>query len=176
LVVRIYTMECKHYPLGDSAKDITKVYGDYKMNKTSTKVTQETAVEDSHKSTLVSRNITISGRRTSVRLEPEMWASLSEIAKREKCTTHDVCSVVALRKKQNTSLTAAIRVFIMLYFRAASTEGGHERAGHGNFESMRARARMADSKPAAPTRQRYWPSKGYLPPASSPTRSQQINA
>lgn len=33
------------------------------------------------KSTLVSRNITILGRRTSVRLEPEMWMALKEIAK-----------------------------------------------------------------------------------------------
>lgn len=102
----------------------------------------ETTVEQ--KSTLVSRNITIQGRRTSVRLEPEMWTALSEVAKREKCSTHEVCSLVSLRKKENTSLTAAIRVFIMLYFRAASTESGHERAGHGNFEFMRARARLME--------------------------------
>jgi predicted DNA-binding ribbon-helix-helix protein len=41
-------------------------------------------------STLLSRNITVGGRRTSVRLEPEMWNSLYDIAKRENCTIHDI--------------------------------------------------------------------------------------
>tara|TARA_B100001093_G_C26240327_1_gene764097 strand:+ start:80 stop:466 length:387 start_codon:yes stop_codon:yes gene_type:complete len=96
-------------------------------------------------STLISRNITVLGRRTSVRLEPEMWTALRDISKREKCSIHDICTVVYLRKKENTSLTAAIRVFLMLYFRAAATEEGHIRAGHGNFENMRKRAQMNDS-------------------------------
>jgi len=94
------------------------------------------------KSSLVSKNITVSGRRTSVRLEPEMWAALKSISKRENCSIHDLCSLIALRKKSETSLTAAIRVFLMLYFRAASTEAGHDRAGHGDFQSMKVRAGM----------------------------------
>lgn len=95
------------------------------------------------KSSLVSRNITILGKRTSVRLEPEMWVAMKDIARREQCTSHDLCSLISLRKRPNTSLTAAIRVFIMLYFKAASTEIGHERAGHGDFENMKGRARVA---------------------------------
>ena len=94
------------------------------------------------KTTLVSKNITVQGRRTSVRLEPEMWLALRDIALREKCTIHDICSLVAMRKNLRTSLTAAIRVFLMLYFRAASTEEGHRRAGHGDFEYMKRRARV----------------------------------
>ncbi len=94
------------------------------------------------RSTLVSRNITVLGRRTSVRLEPEMWSSLRDIAKREQCKTHDICSLIQLRKNPDTSLTAAIRVFIMLYYRASSTEDGHRRAGHGDFNNMMHRARM----------------------------------
>lgn len=101
----------------------------------------EIAGEENGKSTLVSRNITVRGRRTSVRLEPEMWGALKEIARRERCRIHDICSLVSLRKKENTSLTAAIRVFLMLYFRAAATEEGHQRAGHGSFEIMMRRAR-----------------------------------
>jgi predicted DNA-binding ribbon-helix-helix protein len=97
------------------------------------------------KTTLVSRNITVLGRRTSIRLEPEMWQSVKEISLREKCSIHDICSLVSLRKKQNTSLTAAIRVFIMLYFRASSTEQGHNSAGHGNFDLMVKRARLNDA-------------------------------
>ena len=78
------------------------------------------------KTTLVSRNITVVGRRTSVRLEPEMWVALREISKREECSIHDICSLISLRKNEKTSLTAAIRVFLMLYFRASSTEDGHD--------------------------------------------------
>ena len=81
-------------------------------------------------SSLVSRNITVAGRRTSMRLEPEMWGALSEICWREGVSTHDVCSLVDSRRRAS-SLTAALRVFIMDYFRAASTEDGHVRAGHG---------------------------------------------
>ncbi|AEP09786.1 ribbon-helix-helix domain-containing protein [Micavibrio aeruginosavorus] len=92
------------------------------------------------RSTLVSRNITVLGRRTSVRLEPEMWGALRDIAKRERCRIHDVCSLIQLRKNPNTSLTAAIRVFLMLYYRAATTEQGHVRAGHGDFNTMMTRA------------------------------------
>ena len=83
------------------------------------------------RSTLVSRNVTISGHRTSVRLEPEMWSGLTEICRREGGSLHEICTVVALRKGENTSLTAAIRVFVMAYYRAASTEDGHTKAGHG---------------------------------------------
>ncbi|MBX2834079.1 MAG: ribbon-helix-helix domain-containing protein [Micavibrio sp.] len=94
------------------------------------------------KSTLVSKNITVNSRRTSVRLEPEMWSALNEIADRELCSIHEICTLIYLRKKENTSLTAAIRVFIMLYFRAATTESGHAKAGHGNINHMRNRARI----------------------------------
>lgn len=95
------------------------------------------------KSTLVLKNITVNGKRTSIRLEPEMWSELKNIAKREQCTIHDICSLITMRKHENTSLTAAIRVFLMLYFRAAATENGHDRAGHGSFENMKRRAGMA---------------------------------
>ena len=97
------------------------------------------------KTTLISRNITIQRRRTSVRLEPEMWNALGDIAAREGCSIHDICTLVSLRKNASTSLTAAIRVFLMLYYRASSTEEGHRRAGHGNFNNMRVRAGLAQS-------------------------------
>ncbi|PZQ44316.1 MAG: hypothetical protein DI551_10380 [Micavibrio aeruginosavorus] len=104
-------------------------------------------------STLVSRNITVNGRRTSVRLEPEMWRALKEISSRENCSIHELCSLISFRKNKRTSLTAAIRVFLMLYFRAATTEDGHGRAGHGSFDSMKRRAgwherAMSAAKPA----------------------------
>ncbi len=93
-------------------------------------------------SSLVSRNITIFGRRTSIRLEPEMWTALNDIAERENCSVHDICSLVFVRKSSLTSLTAAIRVFLMLYYKAATTDVGHREAGHGDFNTMKRRARI----------------------------------
>lgn len=75
-----------------------------------------------------------------------MWMALSDIAKREKCSIHDICSLVSLRKEENSSLTAAIRVFLMLYYRAACTAEGHMRAGHGSFEAMKGRARIPEGR------------------------------
>jgi predicted DNA-binding ribbon-helix-helix protein len=83
-------------------------------------------------STLVSRNVTIGGHRTSCRLEPFMWDALYDICARERVTIHTLCTRISERKDANTSLTAAIRVFALAYFRAASTEEGHMRAAHGN--------------------------------------------
>ena len=94
------------------------------------------------KSTLVSKNITILGNRTSIRLEPEMWKAIHDIADKEGCSIHELCTLVYLRKADNTTLTAAIRVFLMLYYRAAATSDGHKRAGHGDFATMKKRARV----------------------------------
>jgi predicted DNA-binding ribbon-helix-helix protein len=103
----------------------------------------QAAMEDDQiKSSLVSRNITVRGKRTSVRLEPEMWNALRDISARERCSIHELCSLIAARKNAASSLTASIRVFIVLYFRAAATEEGHRKAGHGHFENMAARARI----------------------------------
>ena len=92
------------------------------------------------KTLMLSRNINVLGRRTSIRLEKEMWEALKSIAGREECSVHDICSMVELRKRRNTSLTAAIRVFVMLYYKAATTEEGHRLAGHGSFDRMKRRA------------------------------------
>ena len=100
--------------------------------------------EDSEpRSSLILKNITVLGKRTSIRLEPEMWRELNQISDRENCTIHDLCTLISLRKNDKTSLTAAIRVFLMLYYRAAATEVGHDKAGHGDFEFMKRRAGMA---------------------------------
>ena len=103
---------------------------------------EKESLDEPAKSTLISKNVTILGRRTSIRLEPEMWNALKDISRRENCSIHDICSVIHIRKNPITSLTAAIRVFLMLYYRAASTTEGHNRAGHGSFENMKTRARI----------------------------------
>ena len=71
------------------------------------------------RSTLINRNIMVGARRTSIRLEPEMWAALLDIARRESQTIHGLATLVAASKKPETSLTAAIRVFCLAYYRNA---------------------------------------------------------
>ena len=80
-------------------------------------------------STLVNRNVTVAGRRTSIRLEPAMWDALRQICERE----HKPCNELVTQIDQErieSSLTAAIRVYILRYFSAAATDEGHRLAGH----------------------------------------------
>ena len=84
-----------------------------------------------HLSTLISRNVIISGRRTSVRLEPAMWDGLQEVCQREHSSVHQICNSVSLQKPDDATLTSSIRVFIMRYYRDAATEEGHQKTGHG---------------------------------------------
>ncbi len=104
---------------------------------------QQDNMTEEAKSSLILKNITVMGRRTSIRLEPEMWRELKDVAERENCSIHDICTLISIRKNKKTSLTAAIRVFLMLYYRAAATEQGHVKAGHGDFQDMKRRAGMA---------------------------------
>ena len=79
---------------------------------------------------MIARNVTVAGRRTSLRMEPEMWDALQEAATREGLNLHDFCTGVA-KRRGGYSMTAAIRVHLLNYFRDAATEAGHKSAGHG---------------------------------------------
>ncbi len=81
-------------------------------------------------STLVNRNVRIAGRRTSLRLEPTLWDALDEICQREDQTRHQLCTTINRRRRAST-LTAAVRVYVIGYYRAAANEDGHADAGHG---------------------------------------------
>lgn len=82
-------------------------------------------------STLVIRNVVVLGKRTSLRMEPEMWDALADVAAREGHNIHDICTSIVERKPPAASLTAAIRVFLVNYYRLAATDEGHAKAGHG---------------------------------------------
>ncbi len=70
-------------------------------------------------SSLINRNVIVDGHRTSVRLEPQMWDALGEITRREGRTMHQICSQVD-RTRGETTLTGALRVFILTYYRDAA--------------------------------------------------------
>ena len=81
-------------------------------------------------STLVNRNVTVAGRRTSMRLEPAMWEALQQICRREDKSLNELVTEID-RQRIESSLTAAIRVSLLRYFCAAATDEGHRLAGHG---------------------------------------------
>lgn len=77
-------------------------------------------------STLINRNVTVAGHRTSVRLEPAMWDALHHVCEREQKSLAEIVTDVA-RSQVESSLTAAIRVYVMSYFRAAATQAARAR-------------------------------------------------
>ena len=93
-------------------------------------------------STLINRNVTIDGRRTSLRLDPAMWDALDEICHRETITRNHLCEMIYNFKHAST-LTAALRVFVVNYYRAAATEEGHASTGHGALYRGRGNRRRA---------------------------------
>lgn len=109
-------------------------------------------------SVLVVRNVEIHDRkgrkvRTSMRLEPYVWESLQEIARREGRTHHELCDIISRTKPVSATLTAAVRLFILMYFRYAATEEGHRDAGHGKGDnSLFDRVFVVLSQPKASSR------------------------
>ena len=85
-------------------------------------------------STLVFRNVTLGVKRTSLRLEQTIWDALAEICRREDLTLSELCERVNERRREST-LTAALRVYVLCYFKVAATEEGHASAGHGTLDA-----------------------------------------
>ena len=63
---------------------------------------------------LVSKNVFVRGHRTSMRLEPEMWAALLDIAAAEGKTLHELVTRIAEAKGVN--LTSAVRCFAITWY------------------------------------------------------------
>lgn len=62
------------------------------------------------------RNVTVSGRRTSVSLEVAMWEALRELCDREQLTAAELFTLVD-QKREEASLASALRIFALTYFR-----------------------------------------------------------
>lgn len=65
---------------------------------------------------LVSRNVTVGGKRTSLRLEDYFWKGLSEICAALGRKRDDVMTTID-RDRYGIGLTSAVRVFILSYYR-----------------------------------------------------------
>jgi predicted DNA-binding ribbon-helix-helix protein len=83
---------------------------------------------------LVNRTFTLRNRRTSIRLDDFTWRLLGEIAAREGVTVHKLCDAIDKAKPRRLSLSAALRLGVLQYYRDAATETGHIAAGHGTTQ------------------------------------------
>ena len=78
---------------------------------------------------LIYRSITIGSRRTSMRLEAEMWNAIGEICSREMIAIGELVR----RAHQSGGAggrTSAVRNFVLAYFRTAANASTHAGA-HG---------------------------------------------
>lgn len=95
-------------------------------------------------SSLKCRNITLwdaregAPKRTSIRLEPYMWSAMEDICHRTGRTIHQFCQDVD-RERGRSSLTAAIRVAILAFYRDAVEER--------EIDERRARRQSASRSP-----------------------------
>jgi predicted DNA-binding ribbon-helix-helix protein len=62
------------------------------------------------------RNVTIGGNRTSIRLEQQFWSGLEEIVTREGVSVNALLSQIRASQRSDGSLSSAVRVFIQAYF------------------------------------------------------------
>ncbi|WP_342237840.1 ribbon-helix-helix domain-containing protein [Inquilinus sp. OTU3971] len=68
------------------------------------------------------RNVTIGGARSSIRLEEAFWEALEELLKREDLTLNDLVTRISDRLSTRGNLSSAVRVFIHSYFYALSQD------------------------------------------------------
>ena len=73
-------------------------------------------------STLLNRNVWVGRRRTSLRLEADMWQALEEVAGDSGLTIHELCTKIDGVRRES-SLTAAVRVFLLRYYKLARQQG-----------------------------------------------------
>ena len=80
------------------------------------------------KGNMISKNVAISGRRTSLRLEPAIWDAMGDICGKEGLTVHELISLID-RRRNKVSRTSAVRTFIVTYLHDLATESGRLRKG-----------------------------------------------
>lgn len=93
----------------------------------------EYAVSNTGKKKLPNYNISVGSRRTTVRLSPQTYEAIEQIAEIEKCDPKNIFEFVARTKDNGVPVSTAIREFVIRYFLEAATAEGHRLAGHGSL-------------------------------------------
>jgi len=66
------------------------------------------------RSSLTMHTISVDGRRTTIRIEPVIWAALRNIARQQKIPIKNLISTID-RSRTASSLTSAIRAYVVAY-------------------------------------------------------------
>ena len=75
------------------------------------------------KSPVVRRSILLGGHKTSVSLEGAFWSGLKEISEERGKALYELIGEID-RKRQNSNLSSAIRVFVLDHFRTCAEGAG----------------------------------------------------
>ncbi|MBP2294531.1 ribbon-helix-helix domain-containing protein [Azospirillum rugosum] len=67
--------------------------------------------------TVVSRSVTVGGRRTSLRLESTVWDGLKDIAQRESRSIEALCTDIDRGRSAGIPFATSVRVYVLNYFR-----------------------------------------------------------
>ncbi len=116
------------------------------------------ALPNSHTSQ-VCRNVVVSGRRTSIRMEQVMWDCLSDICREEGRSLNEIVTIIDSRRGES-NLTGAIRVFIISYYRDVARTTS-PRAGGFN-EAAEPFDIMAENGPSAEPGDLVWTALNVL--------------
>jgi len=65
---------------------------------------------------MILKNVVVNGRRTSMRLEKEVWNALSESCRHQNISLNSLCSQIE-KSKDNTGLSSAMRIHAFNYYR-----------------------------------------------------------
>ena len=65
---------------------------------------------------LLTRNVVIGGKRTTIRLESAIWDAVEDLCARENMSRHDLCSRVEA-SRDGLNRAQAIRAVVINYFR-----------------------------------------------------------
>lgn len=68
-----------------------------------------------------------------MRLSKCEWEAIDEVCSIENSSKNDLLSLIEKNKPKCFGLTCAVRVFLLNYFREASTADGHNISGHGDI-------------------------------------------
>lgn len=68
-----------------------------------------------------------------MRLSKNEWEAIDEVCALEKTSKNQLLSLIESSKPECFGLTCAARVFLLNYFREASTPDGHNVSGHGHL-------------------------------------------
>jgi predicted DNA-binding ribbon-helix-helix protein len=80
------------------------------------------------KSPIVKRSIVIAGHKTSVSLEDAFWEGLKEVAGKRHMSLSDLVAAID-SERQHGNLSSAIRLFVLDFHRAQSSEAEERRNG-----------------------------------------------